>query len=135
MTWLGWLVIAGGVLVFLVVVLFGWSLCRMAALADRDLEWDLKREDLASPAGIEPATPSLEGSCSIQLSYAADRGAVSDSTAAAPATAVGALASCQHCRGCIRFDGRRWFHVRSPLKASFCEGIQAKASPAEAVNV
>ena len=25
--------------------------------------------NLACPAGIEPATPSLEGSCSIQLSY------------------------------------------------------------------
>ncbi len=24
---------------------------------------------VACPAGIEPATPSLEGSCSIQLSY------------------------------------------------------------------
>jgi hypothetical protein len=24
---------------------------------------------LARPAGLEPATPSLEGSCSIQLSY------------------------------------------------------------------
>ena len=27
------------------------------------------KEILARPAGLEPATPSLEGSCSIHLSY------------------------------------------------------------------
>ena len=35
-------------------------------------------KQLARPAGIEPTTPSLEGSCSIQLSY---RRAANDSTA------------------------------------------------------
>ena len=35
---------------------------------------------LATPAGLEPATCRLEGGCSIQLSYGAGRGLVSEST-------------------------------------------------------
>ena len=32
--------------------------------------WDLPADrGMARPAGLEPATPSLEGSCSIQLNY------------------------------------------------------------------
>ena len=33
------------------------------------LAFGLSLRRLARPAGLEPATPSLEGSCSIQLSY------------------------------------------------------------------
>jgi hypothetical protein len=32
-----------------------------------DCPWTLRK--LARPAGLEPATPGLEGRCSIQLSY------------------------------------------------------------------
>jgi hypothetical protein len=81
MTWTAWLVTAGGVLVFLVIALFVWSLCRIAAEADRESALQFAEEDLVRPAGIEPATPSLEGSCSVQLSYG--RGA-SDSIARLP---------------------------------------------------
>jgi hypothetical protein len=80
MSWVGWLLVGGGVVLFLVIVLFVWSLCRIAALADREA-LDLTQEDLACPAGIEPATPSLEGSCSVQLSYGHGD---SDSTARLP---------------------------------------------------
>lgn len=80
MSWVGWLLVGGGVVLFLVIVLFVWSLCRIAALADREA-LDLTQEDLACPAGIEPATPSLEGSCSVRLSYG---DGASDSTARLP---------------------------------------------------
>ena len=39
------------------------------ALIAAKLRWQQNRRYLARPAGFEPAAPSLEGSCSIQLSY------------------------------------------------------------------
>ena len=44
---------------------------RVAALPDGlpDASMSERRERMARPAGLEPATPGLEGRCSIQLSY------------------------------------------------------------------
>src|SRR5438132_14402750 len=42
---------------------------RLAALPDDRRAWPTRASELARPAGLEPAAPSLEGSCSIHLSY------------------------------------------------------------------
>jgi hypothetical protein len=75
-----WMLLGVVAVFLLLLIVLGWFTLIELFVAISDLqeeELGVREANLVRPAGIEPATPSLEGSCSIPLSYG--RGA-SDST-------------------------------------------------------
>src|SRR5215467_3707941 len=79
------------------------------------------RRRMATPAGLEPATNSLEGCCSIQLSY----GAKAAASPAFEAGAEGSMPRIASARRGLRLSGyARWASMRPLADAIIAEIVR-----------